>query len=140
QLRSEPRLEPWQACWDRAEAELVEAGTFRDWPARERHRLLARRARRHLIDRLLLEAAEASVARAQAAGVTTFEAAIHHREPLVTLPAAVGQKVRARVDFLFQHASQPPLVVRQNGKDRWSRTRLFDRLLANRGPIPRPHY
>ncbi|MFS8492119.1 dGTP triphosphohydrolase [Limnochorda sp.] len=140
QLRSEPRLEPWQACWDRAEAELVEAGTFRDWPARERHRLLARRARRHLIDRLLLEAAEASVARAQAAGVTTFEAAIHHREPLVTLPEALGQKVRALVDFLFQHVYQHPLVVRQNEKERWILTQLFDRLLANPRLMPEPHY
>lgn len=139
-LRSEPRLEPWQECWERAESELAAQSGPQSWTARERHRLLARRARRHFIDRVLLQAAEASIARAEAAGLATFDEAVRHPEPVITLPEKLGRQVRDLVDFLFQNVYRHPLVVRQNEKERWVLTQLFERLLANPRLMPDPYF
>lgn len=139
-LRSEPRLEPWQACWDQAEAELRAHHVSQAWPARQRHRLLARRARRHFIDRVLLQAAEASAAKAEAAGLAAFDEAVGYPEPVITLPETLGRQVQELVDFLFHNVYRHPLVVRQNEKERWVLTQLFERLLANPRLMPELYY
>lgn len=139
-LSDEPQLEPWQECWEMAESEAQSSGYTRGWPDRTRQRLLARRARRHFIDRVLLQAVEASVARAEEASLATFEEAIALDGPVVVLPERTGRQVQALVRFLFANVYQHPLVVRQNEKERFVLTQLFERLLANPRLMPAFHY
>ncbi|BAS27844.1 dGTP triphosphohydrolase [Limnochorda pilosa] len=139
-LRLEPQLEPWHVCWELAEQEVEAHELTRGWPSRQVERLLARRARRHFIDRVLREAAAASAGRAGAAGVGSFEEAVELDAPLVALTETTGRQVQELVRFLFNHVYSHPLVVRQNEKERFLVTQLFERILANARIMPAFHF
>lgn len=132
-----PGLELWQEAWERALAEM--AGS--PLPARladdERERLAARRARRHLIDRLIWDVWEASASAAARLRVTTHAEAVQAPEPVIRLSPDVQASLRRVLDFLVEHVYESPMVRRQNFRGRYVLSRLFEVLSREPDLLPR---
>ncbi|MCY0886465.1 MAG: dNTP triphosphohydrolase [Firmicutes bacterium] len=131
-----PPDSPWQVAWRRAQEEWETAAPARR-PAGSRTLLLARRARRHLIDQAVRAAYAYSLQRARAAGITTHAAAVAADAPVVALPPEEAAAFEALVRHLTGAVYGSALVARQNYKGETVLERLFD-ILATRPKLLPP--
>ncbi|HHY46064.1 MAG TPA: dNTP triphosphohydrolase [Firmicutes bacterium] len=135
-MLDEHALRLWRECWDRAVKEFETHGTAGGLSHAERNRLLARRARRHLIDKTVKEAVAHTRELSMEYGIHSHEDVLYCRTPVVMLPGETGRAVEEMVRYLFEHVYSSPFVERQNEKERWVLTRIFERLYENNRLLP----
>ncbi|WP_324669891.1 dGTP triphosphohydrolase [Geochorda subterranea] len=130
-------LDVWRQAWERALAEMDGSPLAARLGDGEQERLVARRARRHLIDRLIWDVWEASAAAAARLGVTTHAEAVRAPEPVIRLSPEVQAGLRQILDFLVEHVYESPMVRRQNFRGRYVLSRLFEVLSREPDLLPR---
>ncbi|HEY8498746.1 MAG TPA: dNTP triphosphohydrolase, partial [Limnochordales bacterium] len=137
QLLDAPQLGLWRQAWERAQEEAAASPRVAGLPPEEVERLMARRARRHLIDRLIWDVWEASRAAAEGMGIDSHHQAVHAPEPVVRFSPGVRDQLQGILDFLVAHVYDSPVVRRQNHRGRYVLSRLFEVLRREPDLLPR---
>lgn len=137
QLLETPELWLWQQVWEVARAELEAAERTLGMPADARERLVARRARRHLIDRLIRDVWEASAAAAARLGVGSHQEAVSAAEPVIRFSPDTQEGLRQILRFLVDRVYDSPVVRRQNFRGQHVLRRLFEVLYREPELLPR---
>lgn len=137
QLLRTPDLWLWQEAWAVAQHELQAAPRSEEMPADARERLTARRARRHLIDRLIWDVWEASAAVVRELGVGSHEEALSAPEPVIRFSPDTQEGLRRILRFLVDEVYHSPVVRRQNFRGQHVLRRLFEVLYREPELLPR---
>ncbi|WP_324715317.1 dNTP triphosphohydrolase [Carboxydochorda subterranea] len=136
QLQETPELSLWQEAWGQAEREMRASDRVGGLAADQREELTARRARRHLIDRLIWDVWTATGAAAQRLGVRSHHHAVQSAEPIVRLSEETEQRLHQVVQFLFDTVYTSSVVRRQNFRGQYVLRRLFEVLLDHPDLLP----
>ena len=136
-LLSAPELWLWHQVWEMARHEVEQAERTGDLPPEARQRLTARRARRHLIDRLIWDAWEASAQAADILRIATHEDAVSAPEPVIRFSSATQEGLRQILRFLIDQVYDSPVVRRQNFRGQHVLRRLFEVLCREPELLPR---
>ncbi len=132
-------MELWSQAWSRAQGELGTSLRAAALQPAVRARLLAVRARRHLIDFLIRDVWSASLQAAAQAGVRSCDDAVRASEPVVRFSPDVERKVGQALEFLVESVYRSPMVARLNYRGEYVLRRLFDALVARPELLPLPY-
>lgn len=130
-IAGEDSLSLWHECWEMAVLEFDRSHRAESLSREDKRRLLITRARRHLIDKTIKEAVRYSTDLARSHNLKVHEDVINWGIPVISLPATLQDGILKMVKYLFENVYSSPLVERQNEKERWIMTSLFDRLMEN---------
>lgn len=114
------------------------AHAAREVPDLDREALRVRRIRRYMINALILDVRQTTLARAEATHTATLDEARALDAPLIRFSARVEADVLALVGYLLEHVYRGPVISRQAYKARHILDRLFAALVADTRLLPAP--
>ncbi len=126
----------WETGWSKAGDEFAKAHPNGIWPGVDKSQLLAKRARRHLIDSLIRDVVVETEARRQKCGVETLQEARDSEDPLVAFSPGVSGQVEKLLDFMMEKVYGGPVVARQNYRASHILSRSFEALSHNHSLLP----
>ncbi len=114
------------------------ANAAREVPGSDREALRVRRIRRSMINALILDVRQATLARATATDTATLDDARALDAPLVRFSVRVEADVLALVEYLLENVYRGPVIARQAYKAQHILDRLFAALVADTRLLPAP--